>query len=338
MIVRLTQLDGKFPNLALMRLSAWHKARGDEVLFWRTPYRQLDEPEYGAVYGSAIFEFSRERVERMRLEFPDALIGGTGGDTTLTVEQIVGDFSGLDYEPWPKFTASLGFTQRGCRLACKFCVVPKKEGKPQSVATIADIYRGAPYPKHLHLLDNDFFGQPIEQWKARIAEIRDGGFKVSFTQGINVRAMTDETAEALASVDYRDDQFSVRRLYTAWDNLKDEKVFFDGVDKLERAGVPPAHIMAFMLIGFDKNETWERLFHRFDRMVERGIRPYPMIYGDRTRTLAGDQKYSRYRLMDFQRWVNAGLYRRGVDFASYNNSVRHDELFKRQQDLFAEHV
>lgn len=331
-LVRLTQLDGKLPNLALMRLSAWHKARGDQVLFFRTPYRQLDESDYAVVYGSAIFDFSAERVERLRKEFPGAIIGGTGGDATLTVESIVGDFDGLDYSHWPEFTASLGFTQRGCRLSCKFCVVPKKEGKPQSVATIADIWRGPGFPKHLHLLDNDFFGQ--DQWRERIAEIRDGGFKVCFNQGINVRAMTEETAEALASVDYRDDSFSARRLYTAWDNLKDEKVFFEGVDRLERAGVLPTHLMAYMLIGFDKHETWERLFHRFSRMVERGIRPYPMVYGDRTRTLPG--AFAHQRLMDFQRWVNTGLYRRGVDFAGYNNAARHDPLFKAQQDLFAE--
>src|SRR5208337_3425878 len=111
-------------------------------------------------------------------------------------------------------------TQRGCRLSCKFCVVPGKEGKPRTVATVADIWRGEPHPKHLHLLDNDFFGQ--DQWRERIAEIRDGGFKVCFNQGINVRAVTDEVAEALATVQYRDMKFKERRLYTAWDNLKDE--------------------------------------------------------------------------------------------------------------------
>lgn len=77
MNVRLTQLDGKLPNLALMRLSAFHKARGDAVFYSRSPLRQMDEPEYGAVYGSAIFAFTADRVARMRAEFPDALIGGS---------------------------------------------------------------------------------------------------------------------------------------------------------------------------------------------------------------------------------------------------------------------
>jgi len=97
--------------------------------------------------------------------------------------------------------------------------------------------------------------------------------------------MTPEAAREIATVDYRDDGFKVRRLYTAWDNLKDEDVFFRGVDTLEKAGIPPTHLVAYMLIRFDKKETWERLLHRFDKMVERGIRPYPMVFGDRTRTL-----------------------------------------------------
>jgi hypothetical protein len=242
--VRVTQLDGKLPNLALMRLSAWHKACGDEVHFRRNASRDLFEPTYDVVYGSAIFTSTRKRLERFLTEFPGAIIGGTGSASAATVEDIVPtQFTALDYDPW-RFRASLGFTQRGCRLSCKFCVVPGKEGKPKAVATIADIWRGEGHPKLLHLLDNDFFGQPDDEWRARIAEMRDGGFKVCFNQGINVRAITDETAAAMASVEYRDDGFQQRRLYTAW-----------------------------------------------DRMVARGIKPFPMVYGDRP------------DLKRFQRWA-----------------------------------
>jgi hypothetical protein len=174
--VRLTQLDGVLPNLALMKLSAWHKARGDVVVFSRSPYRSPTEPPYDRVYGSAIFSFTAKRVERFKAEFPGAIVGGTHDpNNTITVEDVTGDIAGLDYSLWPDFTASLGFTQRGCRLKCGFCVVPRKEGKPRSVATVNDIWRGKPWPRHLHLLDNDFFGQPEEQWQARIAEMRPVG-------------------------------------------------------------------------------------------------------------------------------------------------------------------
>ena len=75
-------------------------------------------------------------------------------------------------------------------------------------------------------------------------------------------------------------------------------VFFNGVEILEKAGVPPKHLMAYMLIGCDPMETWERIWHRFSRMVAVGIEPYPMVFDKRRRDL-----------VCFQRWVITGLYR-----------------------------
>jgi hypothetical protein len=315
--IRITQLDGKLPNIALMRLAAWHrKVRGDTVWFYRGAAgldRQLGEPQYARVYASAIFTMSKPLVERFRTQFPEAIIGGTGTDSRLKVEDLIGEYHEVDYSAAPQdFTSSIGFTQRGCRLKCKFCVVPQKEGKPYVVNTIHEIWRGDPWPKHIHLLDNDFFGQPEGDWQARIEEIRTGKFKVCFNQGLNVRLITPEAAEALASIEYRDDQFQQRRLYTAWDNRKDEAIFFRGVDCLEQAGIPPSHLMAYMLIGFDPTETWERIFHRFDRMVARGIRPYPMVFDP-----------ARKDLKRFQRWVVTGLYRAGIPFERYDANRAH---------------
>lgn len=313
MNVRITQVDGKLPNLALMAISAHHRRRGDTIHFTRDVERGLFEPEYGAVYASCIFQFAKHRLDRLLSSFPDAIVGGTGTFTTRTVEDVIGDKRELDYSLYPDFTGSIGFTQRGCRLSCKFCVVPQKEGKNRSVRTIADIWRGPGHRKNLHLLDNDFFGQPREQWQQRITEIKAGKFHVCLNQGINVRLIDDEAAEALASIEYRDDQFQRRRLYTAWDNLRDEEIFFAGIDRLERAGIPPANVMAYMLIGYDITETWERIWHRFNRMVERGIKPYPMVY-DRKRT----------DLLSFQRWVLTGLYRI-VKWDEYRRSTKSEE-------------
>jgi hypothetical protein len=296
MKVRLTQLDGKLPNLALMQLAHYHRSRGDEVTFTRSVERDDDEPEYDRVYGSAIFAFSQVRLMRFQLNFPSAIVGGTGTPSVQTVEELIGEYPHYDYTDYPDIDYSIGFTQRGCRLKCKFCVVPAKEGKNRSVSPIEQIWRGDPWPKKLHLLDNDFFGQP--DWALRVREIVDGGFRICLSQGINVRLINEEAAAALATMQYRNDDFNRRRLYTAWDNLHDERVFFRGVDILERAGIPSKHLMAYMLIGYDKTETWSRIWRRFNRMVERGIMPYPMVY-DR----------SRKDLCAFQRWVNTGLYR-----------------------------
>lgn len=331
MRARLTHIDGKLPNLALMRLAAFHRGRGDDVHFTRSLDRGLFEPEYDRVYGSAIFGFSADRVARLMQAFPSAVIGGTWNAEELSREKrepltleafdhAIPD--ALDYSDYPDFAPSIGFSQRGCRMKCKFCVVPTMEGKPRSAGTISDIWRGPGHSKRLHLLDNDFFGQPRDEWKARLREIRDGGFLVCFNQGFNIRLIDDEAAAELASVEYRDNEFQQRRLYTAWDNLKDEGVFFRGVDRLERAGIPPKHLMAYMLIGFDPSETEARILHRFGRMAERGIRPYPMVY-DR----------SRRDLVALQRWAITGLYR-AVPWTEYRHNARRRD--RDAADLFAE--
>jgi hypothetical protein len=165
---------------------------------------------------------------------------------------------------------------RGCRFKCGFCVVPKQEGKARFNQTIAQIWRGPGYPKHLHLLDNDFFGNP--EWRATVEAINDGGFKVCINQGINVRLLDAEQAKAMASMRVMDDQFKTRRIYTAWDNIGDERVFFRGVDLLEAEGVNPDNLMVYMLVGYDPRETWERIWHRYSRMMERKVRPYPMVH------------------------------------------------------------
>jgi opacity protein-like surface antigen len=290
----LLQLDGKIPNLALMRLAAHHRALGHAVTLRhaaneRSVQPRLDDPAWDVVYGSLIFERSRPVAEAALAAYPGIVLGGTGWDLAVTLAQHGVTTQALDYSDYPLFRQSLGFTQRGCRLRCSFCVVPRKEGAVRGEGTIADIWRGDPWPREVLLLDNDFFGHP--DWPQRIAEVQAGGFRVSFNQGINARMLTDETAAAIASVDYRDDSMKVKRIYTAWDNRKDEARLFAGLNALVRHGVKPDHIMVYMLIGYWPGETHADREHRRAQLRAFGARPYPMPYV-RTSELVG-----------FQRWV-----------------------------------
>ena len=304
--VKLVQLDGKLPNLALMQLAHWHRSQGDWVKLTKSVQPTLfDQEGSDVVYGSAIFTSSLPKVKELQAVYPQAIVGGTGSGEylALTVEQVLGveEYEHHDYSIYPEYPWSLGFTQRGCRLNCGFCVVPGKEGKPRSVNTIQDIWRPETQ-RNIVLLDNDFFGQNEEQWRARISEIREGGFKVNFHQGINIRTITDTAAAAIAQVRYYDHRFRRRRLHTAWDNLGQERVFFQGVERLEEAGIPPRHLMVYMLVGYAPGETMEQVLHRHRMLTERGCRAFPMVYGEGTPELKRFQRWVIRRYSEFIPW------------------------------------
>jgi hypothetical protein len=307
--VLLLQLDGKVPNIALMRIAAHHRELGDDIELRKLGNATALErglwDQHERVYASLIFESTRPLAERLRQIYPDAVVGGTGWDLATTIEQYGITTRRQDYSIYPDFRPSIGFTQRGCRLRCPFCVVPRKEGPVSEEQTVADLWRGAPWPRHLVLLDNDFFGQP--QWRDRIDEMRSGGFRVSFNQGINARFLTDETAAAVASVDYRDDSMKVRRIYTAWDSRKDEARLFRGLELLAKHGVKPDHIMVYMLIGYWPGETHEDRDHRRRRLREFGARPYPMPFVRTPETIG------------FQRWV-IGAYDKTITWSEWSRA------------------
>lgn len=337
MKVLLLHLDGKLPNVALMRIAAHHRGLGDSVELRYAPNpekveKQLwDSPD--RVYASAIFEKTRPAAERVREVYPGAIVGGTGVSVEGTLEDIGITTKEQDYSIYPKWRQSIGFSQRGCRLKCSFCVVPRKEPNIVEENTIATLWRGEPFPREIILLDNDFFGQ--KQWAARIEEMRSGRFKVAFSQGINARFLTDETAAAIASVDYRDDSMKDRRIYTAWDNRKDEGRLFRGLDYLVKHGVKPDQVMVYVLIGFDHRTKSARPFlvpddfHRMERLREFGARPYPMPYVRTSRELVA-----------FQWWAMGGRHKkiRWEDLAAVGHRPerlgvnRHTPLFADAED------
>lgn len=290
----LLQLDGKLSNIALMRLSAFLKQQGKKVEFRRISSalmleQGLFDEAWECVYASLIFERTRPIAERLRQIYPSAVIGGTGWDVAARLEDIGVSTNALDYSLYPGYPHSIGFSQRGCRLRCPFCVVPNKEGTIGQERRIAEIWRGGPYPRNVLLLDNDFFG--ARDWRQRIDELRAGDFRVCFSQGINARLLDDETAAAVASVRYFDDDFRCRRIYTAWDNRRDEARLFAGLNALVKHGVKPREILVYMLIGYWPGETHEDREYRRSRLREFGCLPYPMPYR-RSQELVG-----------FQRWV-----------------------------------
>lgn len=277
MKIGLLDVDSKIPNLALMKISQWHKSKGDDVEFYMPLARHL----YDKVYASKIFNFSDGSDIQ-----PEMIVGGTGIDLKISlpsgVDEMLPDYSIYNYPH------NIGFAMRGCRFACKFCVVPEKEGRPKSADTISDLWtqRSSDF---LVLLDNDFFGNP--EWSDRIAEIKKLGLKVNFNQGLNIRLISDRQAEALASVNFRNLSGTHKEVYFAWDQIKDEKVIIRGINRVIKAGLKPYQMQFYILVGFDS--TPEEDMHRVLMLRDLGCRPYVMPY----------DKKDRYQRR-FTRWVN----------------------------------
>lgn len=184
--------------------------------------------------------------------------------------------------------AGMGFTSRGCIRNCGFCFVPKKEGTFRAGTPIADIIN--PRSNVIILHDNNMSADPdvIE----KLHEIRDRKLIVDIDQGIDVRLMTPEIAQALSGVKH------LRKIHYAWDLMPFEKQVFDGIKILSQFVKPYRH-MCFMLVGY--NTSFEEDMYRFRKLTEHKVDPYVMVYNENEK---GD-----IRLKHFARWVNGRFYR-----------------------------
>jgi len=307
MKIALYDVDSRIPNLALMKISAYHKAMGDEVEMYSPLYRE----EYDHIYASKVFNFSDgSLLDPQKME-----IGGTGWDIKKElapeIEAMQPDYSVYNYPH------NIGFTMRGCRLVCSFCVVPEKEGKPKPTASIYDLWTQRD-SKFLILLDNDFFGNP--EWRERIAEMQDTGLRVNFSQGLNIRNLKPEQAEAIASVKFRNINNTRKQVHFAWDDPRHEKLIHKGIALAERGGIKPSQMAFYVLIGYHSTPAED--LHRVEVLRAYGCDPYVMPY----------DKSDPYQKA-FTRWVNHKAIFKSVPWADYSSGVRKKEENPNQINL-----
>lgn len=315
-MIGLIDYDGKITNLALMKICTYYKSQGEQVEFVK-PGRKYDK-----VYCSVLFTWNREKAARLKSIYPNIEFGGTGWNINkvlpheieeckpdydlYTVEDILPRIRGGIATKVSKIkkaeqiiNAGIGFTNRGCIRRCGFCVVPQKEGKLHHVAEIGDLLN--PRSNVLILLDNNITADPdcIE----KLHEIRDRGLVVDITQGIDVRLMTQEIAEALSEVKL------LRSLHYAWDLMEFEDQVIRGINLLAQHIKPWKH-MCFMLTGF--NTTFEEDMYRFQKLNELGVDPYVMPY---------NKQFKSEKQRHFTRWVNGRIYK-VCSFDEYEPWVR----------------
>lgn len=298
MRVGLISVDShNFPNLPLMKLSAWHKQQGDSVEWYIPIQHGFPNPPLDRVYMSKVFSFTPDYWDFVNAK--EVIKGGSGycinleggkevyhkeNDSQLPyeVEHIY-----PDYSLYPELTkdTAYGFMSRGCPRGCDFCHVEAKEGRmAYKVADLSEFWRGQ---KNIVLLDPNITA--CKDCKELFQQLIDSGSWVDFSQGVDIRLMTEEKAELIK-------QIKTKNIHFAWDRYEDKEI------------VVPKFKMFKELTGWDKRKLTVYVLTNFDTAIEQdleriytlrdlGYHPYVMVY-DKEHTNPTDT------VRRLQRWVN----------------------------------
>ena len=241
--------DATKHNLALMRISAFHKAHGDYVCL-------KGVGSFDLTYGSWLFDFSPKGVCDIE--------GGPGVDVQSKLPGPIMDVKpdydlyGLDF--------SLGYTWAWCPRKCAFCIVPKQDN-PRVHKSIWDFHDSR--FKKICLLNNNTFSDP--DWKETFEEIWDADLTVMDENGYDLRLLDDEKAEALKKT-----RFNKSAVYFSWDSMKDEPKILRGFDLLKKWKLNGHNTRIHVLVGMDTTE--EEDLHRCQKIIDTGPAPFIMPY------------------------------------------------------------
>lgn len=279
MKIGLIDVDGhNFPNLALMKLSACHKAQGDSVEM----YQPWLSGHVDRAYMSKVFTFTNDYP--YNVDADEIVQGGTGyfypdGGALLAdeIERIM-----PDYSLYGITDTAYGFLTRGCPRGCGFCIVAHKEGrKSHKVADLSDFWNGQP---NINLLDPNILAS--KDHIDLLGQLADSRAMVDFNQGLDIRLTTPENIAIL-------NRTRVKRIHFAWDNAKDDlteyfKTFTELYDRKSRNGK-----CVYVLTNYDS--TMDENLFRIYTLRDLGYDPYVMVF----------EKWSAPKeIKRLQRWVN----------------------------------
>lgn len=277
-----------FPSLPLMKLSTYHKERGDCVEM----LNHLNH--YDLVYASKVFSFTKDVEDDCLVQADEIRRGGTGYCISVVDGKEVFDKSKdislpcdiehiyPDYSLFPNFKFATGFLTRGCPRNCGFCIVGKKEGLcSHQVADLSEFWRGQ---NEIKLLDPNLLA--CRNHEKLLIQLANSKARVDFTQGIDIRLTNPDNISLLNNI-------KTTRIHFAWDNPKQnlEKYFkrFSELTNIKSAG----NKVVYVLTNF--NSTIEEDLYRIYTLRDWGYYPYVMIYQKAT----ADKMHKR-----LQRWVN----------------------------------
>lgn len=279
---------GKFPNLCLMKISAYHKKRGDQVEWWNGLLK------YDRVYMSKVFGETYTKETPFVIQADEVIRGGTGyglhDKLPEEIEHIYPDYSIYNYKN------ALGFLTRGCPRGCPFCIVSEKEGRRSvQVGGVSEFFRDQ---NEIVLLDPNITA--AKECEKLFDELIATEKYINFTQGLDVRLLTDKEADQL-------NRMKLERLHFAWDNYE-----FKTYEKLKEVrgwlDYNSRRLRVYVLTNY--NTTIAQDLERIYKLRELDYDPYVMIY---------DKPNAPRELIKIQRWVNAKFIWRAVErFDDYN--------------------
>ncbi len=265
-----------WPNLCLMKLSAYHKARGDLVEWWNPG------SHYDLVYKSRVFTDTYSK-DTITVTNADAVIlGGTGYGLGENLPDAV-EHTRPDAALYPQFSdIAYGFLSRGCPRNCGFCIVSGKEGRrSRKVADLSEFWDGQ---KEIKLLDANLLACPDHE--ALILQLAESRAWVDFSQGLDIRLITPDNVALLNRV-------RTKAVHFAWDNPHEDLTgYFRRFLELT-AIKSDRRRRVYVLTNY--GSTHEQDLYRVETLRGMGYDPYVMVYNRPTAP-----KITR----QLQRWVN----------------------------------
>ena len=295
MKVLLIDVDSTTPNLALMKISAYEKSKGNQVGF------NINDPD--KVYCSIIFDWNKHKADGLKFLYPNAQIDIGGGGYDLK-KQLPPEIDSMppDYSIYPDCDYDLGFTTRGCIRNCPFCIVRKKEGRFRIYEHPSQFHE--PDHKKIVLMDNNILAN--QKWFFEVTDwIISNNLKVDFNQGLDIRLITEGIAKRIKELK------PITYWRFAFDSLDYESSVKKGIKLLKDAGVN-LRSKSLWYVYLDGDHDFNSALERCKILRSLDVLPYPMFNRHAERTT---------RMTNLKRWCRPWIFFT-TEWECYNKSIK----------------